>query len=251
VRRALRTGSVERLTVGAPEAIVDSVLVGQSAREIVVAPVTFKSVILGAIVLASTTGFGEDALPLVEQFRADLGLAVNNALAHDRLERLAAVDPLTDAYNRRFGLARLQEEYSRAVRSEAPLGVLMFDLDHFKAVNDVYGHLVGDRVLRAVARACRRVIREGDVLVRYGGEEFLVLLPGAGADDVTQIGERIRRAVGETWVEEGDQRVAVSVSLGGTTYSDAGTSSPEQMVARADAALYGAKADGRNRLAVA
>ena len=121
---------------------------------------------------------------------------MNNALAHDRLERLAAIDPLTEAYNRRFGLARLHEEYSRAVRAEAPLGILMLDLDHFKAVNDIYGHLVGDRVLRAVARACRRVIREGDVLVRYGGEEFLVLLPGAGVDDVMQIGERIRRAVG-------------------------------------------------------
>jgi len=251
VRRALRTGSIERITVAAPETIIDSLLAGQPAREILVAPVTFKSVALGVIVLATTTSFGDDALPLVEQFRADLGLAVNNALAHDRLERLAAVDPLTDAYNRRFGLARLQEEYSRAVRAEAPLGILMFDVDHFKAVNDVYGHLVGDRVLRAVARACRRVIREGDVLVRYGGEEFLVLLPGAGAEDVSQIGERIRRAVGETWVEEGDQRVAVTVSLGGTTYRDIGTGSPEEVLARADAALYDAKADGRNRLEVA
>jgi two-component system cell cycle response regulator len=248
---ALRTGRVERMTVEAPEAVIDSLLVGQPAREVVVAPIMFKSVALGAIVLASASALDTDALPLIEQFRADLGLAVNNALAHDRLERLAAVDPLTDAYNRRFGMARLHEEYSRAVRAEAPLGVLMLDLDHFKAVNDTYGHLVGDRVLRAVARACRRVIREGDVLVRYGGEEFLVLLPGAGTDDVTEIGERIRRAVGETSVVEGDQRVAVTVSLGGTTYRDSGTSSPEQMLAQADAALYEAKAAGRDRLLVA
>lgn len=82
---------------------------------------------------------------------------------------------------------------------------------------------MGDRVLRAVARACRRVIREGDVLVRYGGEEFLVLLPGAGADDVTQIGKRIPRAVAETSVAEGEQHVAVTVSLGDTTYRDTGT----------------------------
>ena len=143
------------------------------------------------------------------QFRADLGLAVNNALAHDRLERLAAVDPLTDAYNRRFGLGRLREEYSRAVRAEAPLGILMLDLDHFKAVNDTYGHLVGDRVLRAVAGACRRVIREGDVLVRYGGEEFLVLLPGAGPDDV--VADRRARSgapCAETSVEDAASRLA-------------------------------------------
>ncbi len=250
VRRALRTGCVERVTVQALDAVVDSVLVGQPAHEILVAPLVFKSVALGVIVVATTTTFEADALPLVEQFRADLGLAINNALAHDRLERLAAVDPLTDAYNRRFGLARMQEEYSRAVRAEAPLGLLMLDLDHFKAVNDVYGHLVGDRVLRAVARACRRVIREGDVLVRYGGEEFLVLLPGAGIDDVAQIGERIRRAVAETSVAEGDQRISVTVSLGGATYGE-GSASAEQLVARADSALYGAKAEGRNRLLVA
>jgi two-component system cell cycle response regulator len=251
VRRALRTGRVERMTVDSPDVVIDSLLVGQPAREIIVAPVVFKSIPLGAIVLATATAFDSDALPLIEQFRADLGLAVNNALAHDRLERLAAVDPLTDAYNRRFGLARLQEEYSRAVRAEGPLGILMLDLDHFKDVNDVYGHLVGDRVLRAVARACRRVIREGDVLVRYGGEEFLVLLPGAGADDVAQIGERVRRAVAETFVAEGDQRIAVTVSLGGTTYRDSGSSSPEQMLAQADATLYEAKAAGRDRLLVA
>ena len=251
VRRALRTGRIERLPVAEPEAVIDSVVVGQPAREVVVAPIMFKSIALGAIVLATASCFDADALPLIEQFRTDLGLAVNNALAHDRLERLAAVDPLTDAYNRRFGLARLHEEYSRAVRAEAPLGILMVDIDHFKVVNDTYGHLVGDRVLRAVARACRRVIREGDILVRYGGEEFLVLLPGAGVEDVTQIGERIRRAVGETSVAEGDQRVAVTVSLGGTTYRDTGTSSPEQLVAQADTALYDAKAAGRNRLLVA
>jgi two-component system cell cycle response regulator len=251
VRRALRTGRVERLTVEAPETVIDSLLVGQPAREVVVAPIMYKSVALGAIVLATASTFDADSMPLIEQFRTDLGLAVNNALAHDRLERLAAVDPLTDAYNRRFGMARLQEEYSRAVRAEAPLGILMLDLDHFKAVNDTYGHVVGDRVLRAVAHACRRVLREGDVLVRYGGEEFLVLLPGAGTADLAQIGERIRRAVAETTVVEGDQQVAVTVSLGGTTYRDSVTTSSELLVAQADAALYEAKAAGRDRLLVA
>ena len=126
----------------------------------------------------------------------------------------------------------------------------MLDLDHFKAVNDTYGHLVGDRILRAVAGACRRVLRDGDVLIRYGGEEFLVLLPGAGLDDVRQVGERIRRAVAETSVADGGQRVAVTVSLGGATYRDA-SDSTESLVALADGALYEAKEAGRNRLVVA
>jgi two-component system, cell cycle response regulator len=172
VRRVLRLGQTEHVRVEASELIIDSLLVGQTPREILVAPLNFKRVPLGVVVLATPIGFAPDAEQLLDQFRADLALAINNALAHDRLERLAAVDPLTDAYNRRFGLGRLREEYSRAVRAENPLGVLMFDLDHFKSVNDVYGHLVGDRVLRAVASASRRVLRDGDVLVRYGGEEF-------------------------------------------------------------------------------
>lgn len=250
VRRAMRTGRMERLRVGAPDLVVESVLVGQVARDIAVAPAMFKSVPLGAVVLASSAGFDDDAIELLEQLRVHLGLALNNALAHDRLERLAAVDPLTDAYNRRFGLSRLREEYSRAVRAESPLALLMLDLDEFKAVNDTYGHLVGDRVLRAVAAASRRIIREGDVLIRYGGEEFLVLLPGAGTEDLREIGERIRRAVGETVVPDGDARIGVTVSVGGATYGD-GADSPEALVALADRALYEAKEAGRDRLVLA
>ena len=250
VRRVIRLGQIERLRVGAQELIVDSVLVGAAAREILVVPVAFKSIPLGVIVLATTGAFERDDVELVDHLRVDLGLAVNNALAHDRLERLAAIDPLTDAYNRRFGLGRLREEYSRAVRAEAPFGILMVDIDHFKGVNDTYGHLVGDRVLRAVAGACRRVVREGDVLVRYGGEEFLVLLPGAGRDDVLQIAERIRRAVSETTVEDGASRLNVTVSVGATTFRDT-VETPEALVALADRALYEAKDGGRNRLVLA
>lgn len=250
VARAVRTGESERISIPAAGVIIDSLLVGHVAREVLVAPVTFKSVPLGAVILASSTAFSEDASHLLEQFRADLGLAFNNALAHDRLEHLAAIDPLTEAYNRRFGLARLREEFSRAIRAENPLGVLMLDLDHFKLVNDTHGHLVGDRLLRAVATTCRRVLREGDVLVRYGGEEFLVLLPGAGADDVLEIGERLRRAVGETTVPEGDLRIGTTVSVGAAQYRDE-TDSAEALVAGADGALYAAKKAGRDRVIVA
>ena len=249
VRRVVRTGKTVRLTVEAAGLVVDSLLVGQTAHEMLVSPIAFKGVPLGVIVLATPTSFAQTAEPLLETFRAELGLAINNALAHERLERLAAIDPLTDAYNRRFGLGRLAEEFSRAIRAESPLGVLMFDLDHFKAVNDTYGHLVGDRVLRSVARTCRRVIREGDVLIRYGGEEFVVILPGAGDADVRDIGERLRRAIGETSVAEGDQRIKVTVSVGGSIYSDA-VSSVEELIARVDADLYEAKQGGRDRLVV-
>jgi two-component system cell cycle response regulator len=250
VRRVIRLGRTEHLQVGSQELVVDSLLVGVAAREILVIPVVFKSVPLGVLVLATAAGFGRDDIELVDHLRADLGLAVNNTLAHERLERLAAIDPLTEAYNRRFGLGRLREEYSRAVRAEGPFAVLMLDVDNFKAVNDTYGHLVGDRALRKVAAACRRAIRDGDVLIRYGGEEFLVLLPGAGADDLHRIGERILRVVAETPIEDGSTRINVTVSVGAASFSDA-VDTPEALVGLADGALYEAKHRGRNRLVVA
>jgi two-component system cell cycle response regulator len=95
---------------------------------------------------------------------------------------------LTGAYNRRLGIARLHEEFGRAVRMAVPLGVLMFDLDHFKPVNDTYGHLAGDRVLVRVGKLARSVMHDGDIMVRYGGEEFLAILPGASRNDLSQVG---------------------------------------------------------------
>lgn len=180
----------------------------------------------------------------------DLGLALSNALSHDRLQRLAALDPLTDAYNRRFGAGRLQEEFGRAVRTGSPLGVLMVDLDHFKVVNDTHGHLVANRVLRATAAAIRRVTREGDVLIRYGGEEFLVLLPGAGPTDLAEAAERVRRSVAATVVGDGERRVTVTASVGGATYPEHDVGSATDLVDAADVAMYAAKQAGRDRVAI-
>jgi diguanylate cyclase (GGDEF)-like protein len=251
VRRALRLGRLERVRVGAPELVVDSVLVGAAAREILVVPLVFKSVPLGALVLATIGEFTPDAAELLDLFGADLGLAVNNALAHDRLERLAAVDPLTDAYNRRFGLGRLREEYSRAVRAEGPFGVLMVDIDHFKAVNDTYGHLVGDRVLRSVCAIVRSSLREGDVLLRYGGEELLAVMPAASASDLWQMGERLRQAVEDSSVADGQKSVRVTLSAGGAAYPSQNVEREEGLVQLADEALYRAKEGGRNRVEIA
>jgi len=141
-------------------------------------------------------------------------------LNHEDLQRVSALDPLTGVYNRRFGLQRLTEEFGRSIRSSDPLGVLMLDLDHFKAVNDTYGHVVGDRVLQTVVFAVRQVLREGDVLMRYGGEEFVIVLPGAGRDDLVQMAERVRRAVSEAEIIEAGQRIPVTVSIGGSGLPD-------------------------------
>jgi two-component system cell cycle response regulator len=251
VADALRTGNIVLLDVNKEQVVIDSVLLEQAAVQVAIVPLAFKAVPLGALVLASVQPFAAVVDVLIRHFRTDLGLALSNALSHDRLQRLAALDPLTDAYNRRFGMVRLQEEFGRALRVSAPLGVLMLDLDHFKAVNDTYGHLVGDRVLRAVAASIRRVSREGDVLMRYGGEEFLMVVPGAALTDLSELAERIRRAVAATEVMDGDRRVSVTASIGGAAYPEHDAASATELVESADKSLYTSKEMGRDRITLA
>jgi diguanylate cyclase (GGDEF)-like protein len=213
-------------------------------------PVLYEGVALGVIVLASSDNFGPKQRALAEFFSHGFGLPLNKAFAHERLEKLAALDPLTGVYNRGFGLGRLHEEFERAVRASSHLGVLMMDIDFFKAVNDTYGHLVGDRVLKAVASSARSALRQGDVLLRYGGEEFLAVLPAAPSDDLAQVGERIRRAVADIAVPEAHQIVRVTLSLGGVALQDQGVEREASLLELADAALYQAKQTGRDKVQI-
>ncbi len=247
VRLALRTGQPQTLRI--PAGIkVDGVLADFRPSEVRVLPIGYKEIPLGVVVLATTGTFDGEARIRMELFRQSLGLALNNAIAHDRLQRLAALDPLTGVYNRRFGLTRLHEEFDRAVRLNSPLGVLMVDIDHFKRVNDTYGHLIGDRLLVAITGIAKTILRDGDVLVRYGGEEFLAVLPAASLDDVELIGERLRRAVEESSITDGSRTIRATVSLGGAAYPTQNVEKEEQLVQLADAALYRAKESGRNKL---
>ncbi|MCK7486163.1 MAG: GGDEF domain-containing protein [Bacillus subtilis] len=164
------------------------------------------------------------------------------------LQELAATDPLTSIYNRRFGTLRLDEEHSRAVRMNVPLGVMMCDIDHFKSVNDTYGHVVGDKVLIAVAQIVKRALREGDIALRYGGEEFIGVLPGASLQDTRLVAERIRRAVAESVINFMDQEIKVTISIGVAAMPETIVETAAQLVQAADKAMYRAKENGRNRV---
>ena len=129
--------------------------------------------------------------------------------------------------------------------------MLSLDLDHFKAINDNHGHLAGDRVLHETAIAVRAVLREGDVLIRTGGEEFLILLPGAGTDDVHRIGERMRQSVAAIRIPHADTCITVTTSLGGASTTDTTIDSSDTLIARSDDALYVSKRSGRDRLTMA
>jgi two-component system cell cycle response regulator len=167
-----------------------------------------------------------------------------------RLEQLAQTDPLTQLLNRRALSDRITAEMERALRYDASLALLMIDLDHFKRINDTYGHLIGDDVLRDTAALLQALVRENDLVARYGGEEFVILLPetdDAGADGFA---ERVRAAVTahRFAVRPGEEPLSLTASIGVATFPAARIESAEDLFARADAALYRAKAEGRDRV---
>ncbi len=234
-----------------PEVTVTGTVVTFVPAEVRVLPVRHGVAIVGVLVLAAARPMGREAVAVVESALPGLAVALTNALNHQDLQRVAALDPLTSAYNRRFGIERLKEEVARSHRSGDALGLLMLDLDHFKSVNDTYGHVVGDRVLQSAVRATRQVLRDGDVLVRYGGEEFLVILPGAGRGDLMDMAERIRHSISETEIVTGGHRVSITVSIGGAGLPDQVVRDPLGLIGIVDQALYTAKATGRDRSVIA
>lgn len=163
------------------------------------------------------------------------------------LETRALTDALTGLANRRAGDATLVRELAQSHRSQKPVSVLMADIDHFKRVNDTFGHATGDEVLRLVARAILTSIRVTDTAARYGGEEFVVILPGTPRENAQVVAERIRHAVAAA-VHDGPKPIAVTVSLGGVSVVATRDALPDQVVARADKALYEAKSSGRDRV---
>jgi diguanylate cyclase (GGDEF)-like protein len=172
-------------------------------------------------------------------------VALENARLHDMVERQALVDGLTGLANRRAAATALHGEAARAERLETPLSVVLADLDGFKDVNDAHGHAVGDAVLRAFADVLRETLRESDVAGRWGGEEFLLLLPGADEDGAAHLAERVRAGIAARSIP-GMHGLRVTASFGVAEY--AGETNTEQLVAAADSALYRAKRAGKDRV---
>lgn len=165
------------------------------------------------------------------------------------LERLSISDGLTGLFNHRHIHQLLEDEYERANRTGDPLTVAMFDLDRFKSVNDTYGHPAGDRVLRGFADILRDTAREIDRLGRYGGEEFMVILPETGVGDGRVFVERVRREVARMPFDVGrEEPIHMTTSAGLATYPSGGVHACEELISRADRALYAAKEAGRNRV---
>jgi len=172
--------------------------------------------------------------------------------AQESLRFQATHDPLTGLWNRTGILSILQRELARAERVGSYLSVIMVDLDHFKDINDTFGHLAGDTALQETALRMRNSLRSYDEIGRYGGEEFLVVAPGSTSADASRLAERLRGFIGENPIAVGaDQIVKVCASLGVASNSDCGDLNEDKFLCVADAALYRAKQQGRNRVEVA
>ncbi|HEX8815734.1 MAG TPA: diguanylate cyclase [Terriglobales bacterium] len=172
--------------------------------------------------------------------------------AHDELQFEAAHDRLTELWNRGAVLDALERESRRAFRSKEPLSVVMLDLDSFKKINDTHGHLIGDAVLTEVGRRLIAAFRGYDYIGRYGGEEFLAVVPGCGREDLIVLAERARQSVSSAAISTAVGEIPVTVSLGvaAAQVKDI-EKDPENLLKLADAALYRAKSKGRNRVEVA
>jgi diguanylate cyclase (GGDEF)-like protein len=162
---------------------------------------------------------------------------------------LASLDPLTGAFNRRTFVDLAEKQLSRARRLDAPLSLVLLDIDHFKRVNDTHGHLAGDQVLRRFAAVVRDQLRKEDVFVRYGGEEFCLLLPDVPGPGAVALAGRVRKAVAKASFAVDGTEIALTASAGVAARIDEGPDGLEALIARADEALYIAKSRGRNRVA--
>ncbi len=216
---------------------------------VMVAPLGYRTRIFGVITAVNRRDqpeFTRSDLTLLEALANQAAMAIENARLFDEVQRLAVTDDLTGLNNRRgfFELAR--REMERAERTHRPVTALMLDLDGFKRVNDTFGHAVGDEVLRHLADRCRRAVRDIDLVGRYGGEEFCVLLPETDLKTAMEVAERIRASIADEPFDTAAGPLAIRVSIGLALAGEGGGETVETLLDRADTAMYGVKQEGGN-----
>jgi diguanylate cyclase (GGDEF)-like protein len=204
---------------------------------------------LGELVFRRNQRFSELDQGNLESLLSALLFPMRNALLYRAATQSALRDPLTDTGNRIAMDQTLEREIEMSRRHLMPLSLLMLDIDHFKNVNDSYGHNAGDEVLKAVATAIKNQLRNVDMVFRFGGEEFLILLSNTTREAAAMVGERLRMAAQAEEYQADGNAIELTVSLGCSTLLPG--ESAESLLRRADSALYVAKREGRNRLAMA
>ena len=213
-------------------------------------PLTTSSRLTGLLALGgrTLTRLSPETETFLGQVANQAQIVVDNSRMFERIRNLSIRDSLTELYNHRHSMALVSNEFERVGRYEDAMSVLMIDIDHFKRFNDEHGHQAGDAILRETARLLKDALRAVDSIGRYGGEEFMAILPHTAYDEAHLTGERIRRSVEEQTFRYGDKKLKVTVSLGVATYPSEQVDSPGALIREADKALYRAKEAGRNRV---
>lgn len=203
---------------------------------------------LGTIVFSRQKRFSEEELGTLEHLLSYLVHPLRNAINYDAALRLTMLDPLTMVGNRTALDSALRRELQLAERHHQDLSLLMIDVDHFKKINDKYGHVRGDQVLKEIAKAIQTVCRSSDVTFRFGGEEFVVLLGKTDKEGANIIAERLRARIAEIEVKHLQHSICPTVSIGIASLKHKKNTNVEELFEQADAALYKAKAQGRNQV---
>jgi diguanylate cyclase (GGDEF)-like protein len=246
-REEIAEGLVKTFHKSRPDGVLPSGPAAQTMR----VPLSVQEKVIGILSVCNPalTAHTLEYLPYIV---GDLAaLALDNASQHRHTRMLALTDGLTGLLNHRAFLDRLHQEFDRSRRYNSILSLIMLDIDDFKALNDTYGHLQGDLVLEGVARILRNSSRESDVLGRYGGEEFVALLPETNASQALLKAERIRKEIASHPFQLNHSAVEVTVSLGVATWPNPDMQAPEDLIKQADLALYKSKSLGKNRASLA
>ena len=252
--KAIGTGQTLLIADAREDALLRSLLPDErrgSVHSAVIAPLARGQESFGALVLTSTwpSAFSEATRGLLASFAATATAVIHNAILYREIQNLATIDPLTRRLNRRTFFEFGERELERARRYGRPLSAIMLDVDWFKRVNDTYGHSAGDQVLVGIVERCCSVIRHVDILGRYGGDEFAILLPEADRVLASEIAKRVRSAVYQTPIATDAGAIRVSVSIGIAESSEEAID-VSSVLKRADQALYESKQAGRNTITV-
>jgi diguanylate cyclase (GGDEF)-like protein len=220
-------------------------------RTIVYLPLRTRDENMGVLMvdnLLSQQEIPPDQIPILTAIAGQLGMAIKNARLFQGVEELSITDGLTGLYLLRYFKQRLKEEFYRAERTHGQLSLMILDIDHFKRFNDTYGHPSGDTILTTVADRILSNARKVDLTARYGGDEFVILLPDTSADEALMLAERLHHAVsGETLILPDKNTIHITVSIGVATYPTH-AATIDELIKRADEALYWIKSHGRNRI---
>lgn len=215
----------------------------------VAAPLLDGDDLLGVLALYDLPDrpFAQDSLRMISIVARHIGSGVKNALLYEETQESALTDPLTRLPNARYLFGSFEQEIHRATTQQGPLSIIVLDVDHFKEVNDRFGHPAGDRILRGVARAIRSQMRSCDTCVRYAGDEFIITVPGVGRDEINGVQKRIAAAIANhKFAVARNKALKVTVSMGAASFPDEGKTI-ESLIAVADAQMYARKFAGRDR----